>query len=269
MTQTLTKQRNSGKNVCNHYSYEPRGMANYPENIWTFPRELSEIIFEECGHGSASKRLPRWCYFLTKREMTTLLIALLRGDGSQRNHQKHTHVYHTINQDLAGDVQHLAVMCGYETSLYGPYNNGMCQVHINMRPSPRRTARQRVEKIPVSNKRIVCFMVPNLTLITRRNGQVGFHGNTKHAMHLVRLLRMCTETLTTGQVIVHRPDANELLEIRNGSWSYDELIKYAESIDNQVRNQLYHTTKLRKKPNLKEASRILMETLEIAWTNNG
>jgi len=58
------------------------------------------------------------------------------------------------------------------------------------------------------------------------------HGyDCKHAMHLVRLLRMCREILETGKVIVKRPDAQELLEIRNGMWSYDELVSWAEQED--------------------------------------
>jgi predicted nucleotidyltransferase len=54
----------------------------------------------------------------------------------------------------------------------------------------------------------------------------GYDG--KHAMHLVRLMRMCLEILETGQVNVKRPDAAQLLEIRNGAWTYDELIEWAE-----------------------------------------
>lgn len=58
------------------------------------------------------------------------------------------------------------------------------------------------------------------------------HGyDTKHAMHLVRLMRMGHEILTTGVVHVYRPDREELLEIRAGAWSYDELVDYAESMD--------------------------------------
>ncbi len=58
------------------------------------------------------------------------------------------------------------------------------------------------------------------------------HGyDCKHAMHLVRLLRMCKEILTDGSVLVKRPDAEELLAIRNGAWSYDELVGWAEAQD--------------------------------------
>jgi len=68
-----------------------------------------------------------------------------------------------------------------------------------------------------------------------------FGYDTKHAYHLVRLIRMCRETLTTGKVIVKRPDREELLAIRRGAWSYDQLIEFAERED-QVLNDLYKTT---------------------------
>lgn len=55
------------------------------------------------------------------------------------------------------------------------------------------------------------------------------HGyDCKHAMHLVRLLRMGREVLTEGEVRVYRPDREELLAIRNGAWTYDEVIAWAE-----------------------------------------
>jgi hypothetical protein len=47
-------------------------------------------------------------------------------------------------------------------------------------------------------------------------------------MHLVRLTRMGQEILTTGKVIVKRPDREELLAIRAGAWSYEQLIEFAE-----------------------------------------
>ncbi|MHA2064888.1 MAG: DNA polymerase beta superfamily protein [Candidatus Thorarchaeota archaeon] len=50
----------------------------------------------------------------------------------------------------------------------------------------------------------------------------------KHAMHLVRLLRMGEEILTTGDFNVYRPDREELLAIRNGEWSYEKLIEWSD-----------------------------------------
>ena len=56
----------------------------------------------------------------------------------------------------------------------------------------------------------------------------------KHAMHLVRLLRMASEILSTGRVQVRRPDRDELLAVKAGAWSYDELIERAEALHRSV-----------------------------------
>ncbi len=53
--------------------------------------------------------------------------------------------------------------------------------------------------------------------------------DTKHGMHLVRLIRMGEEILSGKGVIVKRPDAGELLSIRNGAWSYTTLLQWAEA----------------------------------------
>jgi uncharacterized protein len=50
-----------------------------------------------------------------------------------------------------------------------------------------------------------------------------FGYDTKHAMHLVRLQRMGVETLQTGKVFVTRSDRDELLAVRDGAWTFDQL----------------------------------------------
>lgn len=50
-----------------------------------------------------------------------------------------------------------------------------------------------------------------------------FGFDTKHAMHLIRLLRMGREVLAGEGVKVHRDDAEHLLAIRRGAWSYDAV----------------------------------------------
>lgn len=72
--------------------------------------------------------------------------------------------------------------------------------------------------------------------------KVGY--DSKHAMHLVRLFRCCEEILTQGHINVRRPDAEELLSIKNGSWSYDKLLEYADHMDKTM-EKLYETSKLR------------------------
>ena len=57
------------------------------------------------------------------------------------------------------------------------------------------------------------------------------HGfDSKHALHLMRLLRMGKEILTQGKLHVRRPDAAELLAIRAGEWGYDKLVGEAEAL---------------------------------------
>lgn len=58
-----------------------------------------------------------------------------------------------------------------------------------------------------------------------------FGYDTKHGAHLVRLLRMAVEIVETGEVHVWRGDrdAEELHAIRDGAWSYDALVGWAEA----------------------------------------
>lgn len=97
-----------------------------------------------------------------------------------------------------------------------------------------------------------------------------FGYDTKHAMHLFRLMRMGQEILETGQVNVRRPDAEELVDIRvNGSISYDEIVKYAEHMDHQIRKVWYKKSDLRKVPDIKFAANLLMDIQEQIWDTSG
>lgn len=94
------------------------------------------------------------------------------------------------------------------------------------------------------------------------------HGyDTKHAMHLVRLLRMGVESLRDGEIVVNRPDAQELLDIRNGSMTYEEVVAYAEVMDKEVREVWYKKTSLPKKPDIKFAAQLLMDVQDLVWAN--
>ncbi len=92
-----------------------------------------------------------------------------------------------------------------------------------------------------------------------------FGYDTKHAMHLVRLLRMGKEALEEGVLYVKRPDAQELLDIRNGAWTYEECIKYAEDMDKLIREDLYKSTSLPNRPDLFRAAELLMEAQRLVW----
>jgi len=89
------------------------------------------------------------------------------------------------------------------------------------------------------------------------------HGlDLKHAYHLVRLLRMGKEILTTGEVIVKRPDAEELLAIRNGAWSYDKIVEWAETQEKELEPLYQSSTVLPHKPDIKKLQQLCVELTE-------
>ncbi len=239
-----------------HYKREKSSVRNFEITETRFhinDKELCEFIYKHCGHYK-EKRIPRFVFSLSKRLMDTLLEYALAGDGTVRDTNYESEIYYSSVDNLANDIQELAFLCGYEASRYGPYEyddnksgrkHHINQIHINRNTKnyKRHIRNASVKKVPVENQRIVCFTVPNGILITRRNGHVGIHGNSKHGMHLVRLMTQCVEILTTGKVINKRPDAELLRSIRNGAWTYDQLMKFAEDKEKEIediyRNKKY------------------------------
>jgi len=57
-----------------------------------------------------------------------------------------------------------------------------------------------------------------------------FGYDTKHAMHLIRLMRMGLEALQSGDLLVERPDAAELRRVREGGMSYEALAAEATAL---------------------------------------
>lgn len=83
-----------------------------------------------------------------------------------------------------------------------------------------------------------------------------FGYDTKHACHLVRLIRMCREILETGQVLVKRPDAEELRMIRSGSWSYEGICEFAEAEDKAL-SEVVKQSKLPSAPDMERIQEIV------------
>lgn len=92
------------------------------------------------------------------------------------------------------------------------------------------------------------------------------HGyDCKHAMHTIRLLNTAQEALETGIIQVHRPDAAMLMDIRNGKWLYQEVMDYFNEKVDYIRNVAYHKTHLPKRPNIKLATKVLLDIREMQW----
>lgn len=93
-----------------------------------------------------------------------------------------------------------------------------------------------------------------------------FGYDTKHASHLVRLMRMGKEILSTGQVHVFRPDREELVAIRNGAWSYEQIEEYAESMEQEIK-KIAENSPLPEKPNRKYLDELCVKVVWDYLTN--
>jgi predicted nucleotidyltransferase len=91
--------------------------------------------------------------------------------------------------------------------------------------------------------------------------------DTKHASHLVRLLRMGHEILTTGNLTVRRPDAHELRAIRQGVWTYQALMDYVMPLLKQL-DTIYaeQTYVVQARPDVEFLSNLCVELHEYHWS---
>lgn len=88
-----------------------------------------------------------------------------------------------------------------------------------------------------------------------------FGFDLKHAVNLVRLLRMAREILEGKGVIVYRPDRAELMDIRyKGTWSFEELVSWAEREDKDLDDVMQKST-IPKTPNHKLINETLTDVL--------
>lgn len=233
--------------------------------------EVVSKMYKDCGCRE-EKRIPRWVFKLSRYDMMLVLRGALLGDGTLREHKTvdDTWIYYSKLRGLADDIQELAFLCGFQTSLYGPYDSSkldydvkMYQVHVGMK-APQRHQFIRSDGIrqkEVKDQKIVCFTVPNGTLVTRHNGHVGIHGNSKHATHLVRLYRTGKEILRDGEVHVYRPDRAELRSILNGDWSFEQIEALVAESEAEL-DVLYKQSTLRDKPDRAAIQDLYLEICE-------
>lgn len=254
------------------YCYNKQGIGGRIDEVVLLVKDKAvvERLVADCG-AKKSKRIPRWVFGLSKHLMETLFDAMCGGDGTVRKTSKRSWIYYTTLPGLADDVNELALLCGWETSVWGPYRHAtelnpdglMYHVHVdkNAEQYQRFNRRTNISTEYVVNQRIVCFTVPNGTLITRRHGRVGIHGNSKHGAHLLRLARTGVEVVRDGVLRVRRPDADELLAARQGAIPFDNLVAEAEALENQMRDALV-SSPLPKTPPAEKIDAVLLKILE-------
>jgi predicted nucleotidyltransferase len=91
--------------------------------------------------------------------------------------------------------------------------------------------------------------------------------DTKNAMHLVRLLQEGEQLLKKGYLIFPLPNAKELLDIRNGSMTYDEVIKYMETKRFEL-NEVRKTSMLPEEPRRDDVEKLVIQLNSNYLRNN-
>lgn len=86
----------------------------------------------------------------------------------------------------------------------------------------------------------------------------------KNAYHLVRLMRMGREILTTGKVIVKRVDRDELIAIRNGAWTYEQVVEFAEREDKELQELYVSTNIIPKTPDFQALDELCIRMVEMS-----
>lgn len=85
------------------------------------------------------------------------------------------------------------------------------------------------------------------------------HGyDTKHAMHLLRLLTMGIEVVRDGRVVVTRPDAEFFWSVRDGAFDYPELVERADALKEELEAEI-QTSRLPDRPNRDAAEALVIE----------
>jgi predicted nucleotidyltransferase len=98
--------------------------------------------------------------------------------------------------------------------------------------------------------------------LDRMNLEKNFGYDCKHGSHLVRLMKTAEEILSGKGIKTKRPDAEWLLEIRNGKWTYEELKEWFDKQNNKL-DELYKITKLPKSVNYEKINDLYQNCLEL------
>lgn len=82
--------------------------------------------------------------------------------------------------------------------------------------------------------------------------------DTKHGSRLYRLLTQGLELLETGHITLPRPDKDVLLDIRNGKYTYDQLMEMTKDFEDRINNC---NSVLPKNPNISKLADLYQELI--------
>jgi len=255
-----------------HYRYKK-------EDVLHIGKLTARRLYQDFGHNfknkSDSKRLPKWIFKLSHRQMKLFWKGWWMGDGSSTN--KVGEVIYTNSEKLASQLHAAMCLSGYICSVRGPHKTttsygttNMYQIYLPIDQETmgsvlfsRIKTKKRgynITKDFVTNCRVVCFEVPNGTLITRNKGNIAIHGNCKFAYHILRLLDECEQILTLGDLDLQR-NREQLKSVRRGEWKEEEIRNYFSEKEKEL-EKIYVESKLPWGPDEGKIKTLLLSCLE-------
>jgi nucleoside-diphosphate-sugar epimerase len=172
---TVSIVQNPGKKAQHIVSLIKRmGFKPYinGRNIITSNKQLYEAV-QNCNHGAANKRIPRWMLGSSKKLLHTLFRSMMEGDGNATGNR-----YSTVSKGLADDFSELCLKLGFHAWVGHEQGkgNGIYRVHISRRRQLCTKAHHR-SIIQYDGKVYDVTLVRNHVMMVRRNGKPVWSGN--------------------------------------------------------------------------------------------
>lgn len=223
-----------GKEVKSSIYKQNDGFSKDNE-IWKgfiYDSALTRHIYEEIGENekcnSYNKRIPRWIFNLSKRQIQILLGSLTDGDAHIYRNADDTRgfLYSTISSNLADDVQELVFLCGFAPKKF-LRKNGQGKEYFTVSwtestrgrfPYFRKNITARCSHLIKENYigKVWCFTVPTDLFITRRQNSLIIQGNSAQYDKDFKIISHAGVTIervgASGSIIDISNDMNFILD---------------------------------------------------------
>jgi predicted nucleotidyltransferase len=96
----------------------------------------------------------------------------------------------------------------------------------------------------------------------RAQDEAKYGYDLKFGYHIVRLFKTAKELLETGKLNVYREDREEIMKVRRGEWTFDQLDEFTEKSDKELQHLYETSNKLPNSPNINELNSLCQEIVE-------
>lgn len=147
-------------------------------------KQLWSWYGDNLGSAASTKRLPRWVFDLSRRQLQLLFDAMVDGDGTRDTRRGcASGAFYSTSRQLCDDFQELCIRLGLRSTvrLHKPAEGARAaRWRVLWSPGDDYTynaVSKNVERVPYSGK-VYCCAVDTGYIVTERNGCISYQGNT-------------------------------------------------------------------------------------------